>query len=107
MQKIYSFGNDSSNDIVAILAERVRTRRLEKGMSREGLSSLSAVPVPTIARFEQKHCISLRQFVDIAIALGFSAQLKELLGEAQFSTIEELEQIKKNKNRKHGRSIKS
>lgn len=104
MQNIYTFDGPNSVDLSKELAERVRARRLEKGLSREALSVISGVPTPTIARFEQKYLISLRQFLDIAISLGFGAQLEPLLSEAQFSTMQELEQIRKNKNRKHGRS---
>ncbi|MCD7850219.1 MAG: helix-turn-helix domain-containing protein [Parabacteroides sp.] len=76
---------------------------MEKNLSREVLSQLSGVPAPTIAKFEQKHTISLASFVALAKALGYSKEVKALLSEPQYSTMEELEDINKNKNRKRGR----
>lgn len=40
----------------------------------------------------------------LAKALGYSKAIKELLSEPLFSTMEELEMINKNKNRKKGRN---
>lgn len=66
---------------------------------------MSGVPAPTIAKFEQKGSISLVSFIALAKALGYISQLKSLLAEAQFHTMEELDIINKNKNRKRGRKI--
>ena len=85
------------------LAERLKTRRLEKGLSRQALAELSGVPAPTIARFEQQHAISMRQYLDLAITLGYADQLQVLMQEAIYKTMEELETIKQNQNRKRGR----
>ena len=85
------------------LAERLKTRRLEKGLSRQALAELSGVPAPTIARFEQQHAISMRQYLDLAITLGYADQLQVLMQEAIYKTMEELETIKHNQNRKRGR----
>ena len=85
------------------LAERLKTRRLEKGLSRQALAENSGVPAPTIARFEQQYTISMRQYIDLAIALGYVDQLKVLMQEPIYKTMEELETIRNNKNRKRGR----
>ncbi len=85
------------------LAERLKARRLEKGLSRQALAELSGVPAPTIARFEQQHAISMRQYLDLAIALGYVDQLQVMMQEAIYKTMEELETIKQNQNRKRGR----
>lgn len=98
----YDFIEDSPFEIMVCLAEKLRRRRLEKGMSRKALSELSGVPLGTIAKFEQKHSISLQQFVDMAVALGYADQLKPLLAEPRYKTIGELETIKANQNRKRG-----
>ena len=73
-------------------------------MSREALSLLSGVPAPSIAKFEQKHTISLASYVALAKALGYTQELKKLLSEPLYSTMEELDLIHKNKNRKRGRN---
>lgn len=103
MLLMYSFGQISSGELMQQLAERLKTRRLEKGLSRQALAELSGVPAPTIARFEQQHAISMRQYLDLAIALGYADQLQVLMQEAIYKTMEELETIKQNQNRKRGR----
>lgn len=85
------------------LAERLKARRLEKGVSRQALAEMSGVPAPTIARFEQQYAISMRQYIDLAIALGYAEQLQVLMREPIYKTMEELETIQNNKNRKRGR----
>ena len=100
----YTFIEDSPFEIVAGLSEKVKRRRLEKGLSRKALSEISGVPLGTIAKFEQKHSIALQQFADLAVALGYADQLKSLLAEPRYKTIGELETIKANQNRKRGSS---
>jgi len=104
MPLIYNFDIETPEELLTILAQNLQKRRLEKGFSREALTELSGVPTPTIAKFEQKHTISLTSYVALANALGYSKAIKELLSEPLFSTMEELEMINKNKNRKKGRN---
>ena len=100
---MYSFGQISSGELMQQLAERLKARRLEKGLSRQALAEISGVPAPTIARFEQQYAISMRQYIDLAIALGYAEQLQVLMREPIYKTMEELETIQNNKNRKRGR----
>ena len=100
---VYDFKQISSGELMQQLAERLKTRRLEKGLSRQALAEISGVPAPTIARFEQQHAISMRQYIDLAIALGYAAQLQVLMQEPIYKTLEELETIRNNQNRKRGR----
>jgi transcriptional regulator with XRE-family HTH domain len=104
MPLLYNFDIEGTEELLAILAQNVQKRRLEKGLSRNALAGLSGVPAPTIAKFEQKHAISMASFVAIAKALGYANAIRELLAEPLFSTMEELEMINKNKNRKKGRN---
>ena len=101
---LYSFDVESIDDIMRQLAHQVRTRRLERGLSREALSMMSGVPVPTIAKFEQKATISLKQYVAICKALGYKDTLKAVMAEPIYRTMAELETIQKNQHRKHGRN---
>ena len=103
MPLLYDFDVDTSDELMAILAKNLQSRRLEKGLSREALSKLSGVPAPTIAKFEQRHTISLSSFVALAMALGYSKSIKDLLSKPLYNTMEELDAINKNKNRKRGR----
>ena len=98
MPLLYDFNMDSADDLATRLAENVKHRRLEKGLSRSALSMMSGVPAPTIAKFEQQHSISLVSFLALAKALGYTDTLKSLLAEPVYSTMEELDTINKNKN---------
>lgn len=102
MSLIYHFDVDTVEDILQVLALNLQKRRLEKGFSRKTLSELSNVPVATIAKFEQKHTISLASYIALAKALGYSQNVKELLSQPLFNTMEELTLINKNKERKRG-----
>ena len=104
MPLLYNFDIDTPDELLVILAKNLQKRRLEKGLSREALTELSGVPTPTIAKFEQKHVICLSSYVALAKALGYSKAIKELLSEPIYNTMEELDMINKNKNRKKGRN---
>lgn len=100
---MYEFGQISSGDLMQQLAQRLQKRRLEKGLSRQALSDLSGVPAPTITRFEQHYAISMRQYLDLAITLGYSEEVASLMDEPKYKTMDELETIRNNQNRKRGR----
>lgn len=89
---------------MAKLAADLQKRRLEKGLSRNALSLMSGVPAPTIAKFERMHVISLASYVAIAKAMGYSKQMKAIMDEPLYDTMDELLTINKNKNRKRGRN---
>lgn len=103
---IFMFEDDfiftSPDEVTRSLAERLKKRRLEKGITREVLQSLTGVPKSTIAHFETTSKISLESFVRIAMALGYTDELDKLFMEAKYSTMEEMETIKRNVNRKRG-----
>ena len=101
---LYTFDLESVEDVMRILASQLRTRRLERGLSREALSMMSGVPVPTIAKFEQHATLSLKQYVALCKALGYKQHIKSVMQEPIFRTMEELETIQKNQKRKHGRN---
>lgn len=92
----------SPDELTKTLAERLKKRRLEKGITREGLQSLTGVPKSTIAHFETTSKLSLESFVKIAMALGYTDEMDKLFMEAKYSTMEEMETIKRNMNRKRG-----
>ena len=104
MPLLYDFNMDSADDLAIRLSDNVKRRRLEKGLSRKALSMMSGVPAPTIAKFEQQHSISLVGFLALAKALGYTEALKSLLAEPVYTTMEELDTINRNKNRKRGRN---
>lgn len=100
---MYESEQISSVELMRQLAQRLQKRRLEKGLSRQALSVLSGVPAPTIARFERHYAISMRQYLDMAITTGYADEVKNLMDEPKYKTMEELETIRSNRNRKRGR----
>lgn len=74
------------------LAENTRAQRLQLGLTQEGLSERSGVPLPTLRKFEQKGMISLESFLKIQMVLG---GLEEIIKATQikntlFSTIDDV-----------------
>lgn len=92
---------DNSEDIIAQVAENFRRRRVEKNITRQRISELSGVPLSTVARFEQKGLISFESLVKLAMALGYTAEVKSLFDSPKFRTMKELDLInKKSKNKR-------
>ena len=80
-----------------------RKRRIEKNLTREQVAEKSGVAVANIVRFEQKGLISLKNLIGIAMAMEYTSEVKNILSEPKYSTMEELTQIRKNtgKTRAH------
>lgn len=70
MPLLYDFNLETPDELLGMLADHLQKRRLEKRLSREALTELSGVPTPTIAKFEQKHTISLASYVALAKNIG-------------------------------------
>lgn len=92
--------HDNPDEIAQELAADFRRRRIEKNMTREQVAELSGVAVSNIVRFEQKSLISLRNLIGIAMALGYTSEVKHLFSEPKYATMEELLQIRRNTNKK-------
>lgn len=94
---------DNAEDIAKALADDFRKRRIEKNLTREQIAEKSGVAISNIVRFEQKGLISLKHLIGIAIAMGYTSEVKSIFAEPKYSTMEELTQIRKNtgKTRAH------
>lgn len=94
---------DNPDDIAKAMAADFRKRRIEKNLTRVEIAEKAGVAVANIVRFEQKGLISLKNLIGIAMALGYTSELKSLFAEPKYSTMEELTQIRKNtgKTRAH------
>lgn len=90
----------SAEEIGKQIAADFRSRRVEKGYTREEIASRADVPLSNVARFEQKGLISLTNLIKLAMALDYTAELKGIFSEPKFSTMEELTQIRKNAGKK-------
>ena len=96
---------DNADDIARGLADDFRKRRIEKNITREQVAEQSGIAVSNIVRFEQKGLISLKNLIGIAMALGYTSEIKNVFSVPKYSTMEELTQIRKNagKTRAHKR----
>lgn len=88
------FTLDNAGDIAMQVADNFRKRRVEKNITRKRISELSGVPLSTVARFEQKGLIAFESLVKLAMALGYTSDIRSLFGTAKFVTMEELELIR-------------
>lgn len=88
------------NTVGQAIADDFRCRRIEKNMTRKMVSEMSKVALANITRFEQKGEISLHNLIRLAMALGYTSEIKGIFSEPKFSTMAELELIKRNMNKK-------
>lgn len=95
-----NFAFENSDDIAKNIANDFRKRRIEKNMTRVQVAEKSGVALSNIVRFEQKGLISLKNLIGIAVALGYTSEIKNIFNEAKYSTMDELLQIHKNTDKK-------
>ena len=88
-------------DIAADLAKRLRTRRLARNLTQEGLARRSGVALGTLKKFERSGATSLVSFIRMVVALGEEAALEQLLADQEFETLDQL--LATPKTRKRGR----
>lgn len=91
---------ESENDIALKLAEDFRRRRIEKNLTREKVAEIASVAVSNVVRFEQKGLVSLKNLIALAIAMGYTSEIKNVFATPKYSTMEELTQIRKNAKKK-------
>jgi len=94
-----NFTLDNPDDIATSIAADLRKRRIEKNLTREQVAEKSGVAISNLIRFEQKGLISLRNLIMLAMALGYTAEIKSIFAQPKYSTMEELAQIRKNKGK--------
>lgn len=84
------------DEISKQIAADFRHRRVEKGLTREQMAERAGVAVSNVVRFEQKGLISLKNLIGLAMALGYTSEIKSLFSNPKYSTMEELTQIRRN-----------
>jgi len=89
-----------SEDVAKEIADNFRKRRVEKNLTRDQVAEMSGVAMSNIVRFEQKGLISLKNLIGLAKALGYSSEIKSIFAQPKYSTMEELTQIRRNRNKK-------
>lgn len=80
----------NQDQICGELAERVRMRRKELGLTQAELAAKSGVSLGSLKRFERLHEISLASFVKLAIALGRDDELDGLFARRSYRSIDEV-----------------
>ena len=100
-----AYSLDNADDIAREIADDFRKRRIEKNQTREQIAEQAGVAVSNIVRFEQQGLISLKNLIGIAMALGYTAELKAVFSQPKYSTMEELTQIRKNQNKKKAHRV--
>ncbi len=95
-----NFTLDNTADIALEVAASMKRRRIEKNITREQLARESGVAPATLARFEQKGKISFESLVRLAMALGYAAEIRSIFSTPKYSTIAELDTIRRNMNKK-------
>lgn len=85
---------DNSDDIMMQVAGDFRKRRVEKNITRQHIAEMAGVPISTVARFEQKGLVAFGSLIKLAMALGYTSEIKNLFAASKFDTMEELELIR-------------
>ena len=99
------YAHNNAEDVALQMAADFKKRRIEKNMTRKVVAERSGVAISNITRFEQKGLISLKNLIDLAIALGYTAELKNVFSQPKYSTMEELQQIRRNQNKKKAHKL--
>ena len=97
---LYNYTLDNPDDIMMQVAENFRKRRVEKNITRQRIAELSGVPLSTVARFEQKGLIAFESLIKLAMALGYTSEIKDLFSTPKIDTMEELDLIRQKSNDK-------
>lgn len=92
--------HDNPDEISMEIANDFRRRRIEKNLTREDIAKKSGVAISNITRFEQKGLISLKNLISIAMVMEYTSEMRHLFASPKYSTMEELQQIKRNMNKK-------
>lgn len=96
---------NNADDIARTIADDFRARRIEKNLTREQVAELSGISISNIVRFEQKGLISLKNLIEIAMALDYTSEMKSIFSKPKYSTMEELTQIRKNTGKKKAHKL--
>ena len=94
-----NYMHDNADNIAKSVANDFRKRRIEKNLTCEQVAEKSGVAHSNIVRFEQKGLISLKNLINLAMALGYTSEVKNIFTEPKYSTMEELSQIRRNKGK--------
>ena len=95
-----SYLHDNPDEIAEEIAADFRRRRIEKNLTREQVAEKSGVAVSKLVRFVKKGLNSLKNLIGIAMALEYTSEIRHIFSQQKYSTMEELQEIKRNMNKK-------
>lgn len=79
----------TQGEITSAIAQRMRARRKERGLTQAQLAERSGVSLGSLKRFEQTGEVSLSSLVNIAVALGCQRDFDGLFAQRGYRSIEE------------------
>lgn len=85
------------------LASRARQRRLAMNLTQQALADRSGVSLGSVKRFENKHEVSLKHLLMIAVVLDFTAEFAALFPSSDYQSIREVLKASEVQKRKRGR----
>ena len=90
MNNIVTFNISNPSDIALQIAARVKARRLELDLTREGLATRAGVKFATYRRFEQTGEISLRGLLQVGFALNALSEFDALFAQKQYQSLDDV-----------------
>lgn len=81
---------ETPNDIMLLLAGRIRSIRKRKKLTQKQLASRSNVSYATLRKFEKTGQISLESFIKLSMELGLTEEIRALFITPVYSSIEEV-----------------
>jgi len=94
--------NNSPNTILQRIAERVRTKRLERNLTQKAFAKRAGVGYDAYRHFENTGEITLRNLVMCAIVLDDTDGFAELFLKKTYQNLDELLKTQTEKKRKRG-----
>lgn len=85
-----SFEQKTSTEMILEVAQRVKSRRKELGLTQVQLAEKAGMSPASYKRFEQKGLISFQSLAAIAIVLKHEADFDELFAKRNYRSIEEV-----------------
>ena len=99
---ILSLINNTPDEIMRSVSQRVKERRLEKNLSQKSLASRAGLTFASYRRFETTGEISLRSLIMIALALDMTSEFDSLFSTRTYQSIDQLLNLELNQKRKRG-----
>ena len=104
---ILAFIEASVGEMQAVLASRIRQRRLEKNLTQSELSVRSGMSLASYRRFEKTGEISLKSLILIAKALNLANDFMTLFNQPAYRSIEDVIKSQKPHQRSRARASKN